>query len=222
MSRKRDSGWLDANGYDHVSMADPKWMYIDVDDGVNSNRTSITLQTLIQEFPDKIKSVVNSALKRATASGQTVASKAVREEYDVSATGFKENTKSSRTISTDGNGGLTVNIKYAGYHIPLIQFKASRGADGIVRANVVKGGMKIDFTHAFFARFGNGTNRRGIYERNTKKRFPIHQILGPSAAQMMWSKDHDGVRKAISSRIQSVYEERMEHEVLALMNGWRN
>lgn len=221
MSRKRDSGWLDANGYDHVS-SDTR-ITLAVDDGTgitDSDKVIQSLMKLMQDFPNKTKSVVNSALKRATASGQTVASKAVREEYDVSATGFKENTKSSRTISADGSGGLTVNIKYAGYHIPLIQFKASRGADGIVKANVVKSSMETAFNHAFFAHFGSKTSKQGIYERNTKKRFPIHQLWGPSAAQMMWS--NSGVRKTVDERIKTVFEERLEHEVLALMNGWRN
>lgn len=213
--------WLDDNGYDHVSS--DKLLSLTVDDGsdiTGSDKVFESIMKLMQSFPKKTQSIVNSALKRATASGQAVASKAVREEYDVSATGFKENTKSSRTISADGNGGLTVNIKYAGYHIPLIQFKASRGADGIVKANVVKGGMKTAFEHAFFAHFGSKTSKQGIYERNTKKRFPIHQLWGPSAAQMMWS--NAGVRKSVDKRIKTVFEERLEHEVLALMNGWRN
>lgn len=213
--------WLDDNGYDHVS-SDTK-IALAVDDGTgitNSEKVFQSIMTLMESFPKKTQSVVNSALKRATASGQALASKAVREEYDVSTKGFKENTKSSRTISADGDGGLTVNIKYAGYHIPLVQFKSSKGKDGIVRANVVKGNMETAFEHAFFAHFGSKTSKQGIYERNTKKRFPIHQLWGPSAAQMMWS--NAGVRKSVDERIKTVFEERLEHEVLALMNGWRN
>lgn len=111
MSKRRHNYWLDANGYDHVS-SDTR-MTLTVDDGTgitNSDKVYQNLMKLVQNFPNKTQSVVNSALKRATASGQTLASKAVREEYDVSATGFRENTKSSKSITLDGNGGLTVNI----------------------------------------------------------------------------------------------------------------
>lgn len=212
--------WLDDNGYDHVSS--DKLITLTVDDGsdiTDSDKIYENIMKLMQSFPSKTKSVVNSALKRATSSGQSLASKAVREEYSVSASGFSKNTKSSKNISVDSDGSLRVDIKYAGHHIPLAEFKASKGADGIVYAKAVRGNMRAAFEHAFFARFGSDTSKPGIYERNTKKRFPIHQLWGPSAAQMMWSSA--GVRKSVDSRIKEVFEKRFEHEVLALMNGWR-
>lgn len=220
MSKRRSNFWLDDNGYDHVSS--DKLLTLTVDDGSNitdSDKVFESVMKLMQNFPKKTQSVVNSALKRATSSGQAIASKAVREEYSVSASGFSKNTKSSKNISVDSDGNLQVAIKYAGHHISLVEFKASKGADGIVYAKAVKGNTRAAFEHAFFARFGSDTSKPGIYERNTKKRFPIHQLWGPSAAQMMWSSA--GVRRTVDRRVKEMFEKRLEHEVLALMNGWR-
>ena len=59
----------------------------------------------------------------------------------------------------------------------------------------------------------------GLYERLTSKRFPIEEKLGPSAPQMM--DTNDDVAQTIGDKVRDTFEQRLDHEILAVLNGWR-
>lgn len=157
---------------------------------------------------------IGSAIKRAAQSGETFASRIIREEYAVSAGTFNSYTKHKRHIITDGSG-TTVDIEFKGVHIPLIKFDTTVSSSGRVSARVKRTSAKTAFESAFRADVGNHT---GIFERKTEKRFPIEQKYGPSTPQMMSA--NDDVSQEIGDKIRDVFEERLDHEILRVLNGW--
>ena len=58
-----------------------------------------------------------------------------------------------------------------------------------------------------------------MFERLSDKRLPIEEKLGPSTPQMM--ANNEDLEQEVGDKIREVFEERLEHEILAVMNGWR-
>ncbi len=183
-------------------------------DDIGSN-TLDRAQKLLAGIPGGVGKAVGAALKRAAASGEAYAARAIRKEYVVKASDYKEYTKSKRHIVTDASGATEVSIEFYGYHIPLIRFDTSFGKDGRIAVRVRKDSAKKTLENAFAAKLGD---RTGIYERVGDKRFPIRQFWGPSTTQMMDS--NDDVSEDIATHIKNTFDKRIEHEITRVLNGW--
>lgn len=157
---------------------------------------------------------IGSALKRAATSGEAFAARAVRTEYYVSASDFKEYTKSSRHIASTASG-TEISIKYHGTHIPLVRFDTHIGRDGKIVTRASRKSARETMQRAFKAQF-NGVV--GIYERIGKKKFPIRQLYGPATPQMMDA--NDDVSEAIAEHIRTTFDKRVDHEITRILNGW--
>lgn len=158
---------------------------------------------------------IGSAIKRAASSGEAFAARAVRAEYYVSASDFKEYTKSNRHINSTASG-TDISIKYHGTHIPLVRFDTHIGRDGRVVTRVSRKNARETMQRAFKANF-NGVV--GIYERIGEKRFPIRQLYGPATPQMMDA--NNDVAESIAEHIRETFDKRVDHEITAILNGWR-
>ena len=79
---------------------------------------------------------------------------------------------------------------------------------GRVVTRVKKSGARQALDHAFEAKMDS---HYGIYERQGEKRFPVKELFGPATPQMMYS---------IEEKMASTYEERIEHEITRILNGW--
>ena len=183
-------------------------------DDIGSN-TLDRAQKLLAGIPGGVGKAVGSALKRAASSGEAYAARALRKEYVVKASDYKEYTTSKRHIDTDASGATEVSLEFHGYHIPLIRFDATFGKDGRITARVRKDSAKQTLENAFAAKLGD---RTGIYERIGDKRFPIRQFWGPSTTQMMDS--NDDVAEDIATHIRDTFDKRIEHEITRVLNGW--
>lgn len=172
-------------------------------------------QKLLAGIPGGFSKAVSAALKRSASSGEAYAARAVRKEYIVKASDYKEYTASKRHITTSASGTTEVSIEFRGYHIPLIRFDATFGKDGRVVARVRRNSAKQTLENAFAAKFGG---RTGIYERVGDKRFPVRQLWGPSTTQMMDS--NDDVAEDIAEKIRDTFDKRIDHETLRVLNGW--
>ncbi len=168
-------------------------------------------------FPKGAQKAVGSAIKRAAQSGETYAARAVRNEYYVTASTFKEYTKSKRHIYTKG-GSTSVDIEFRGYHIPLLKFDVKVGKDGGVSARVKRTSVKTALDHAFKQDVGK-YGHSGIFERVSDDRLPIKELYGPSTPQMMAS--NEDVEQETADKMNEVFTERLEHEITAILNGWR-
>ena len=58
----------------------------------------------------------------------------------------------------------------------------------------------------------------GLFERSGTNRLPIEQKFGPSVPQMMSANEN--LASTIGDQMRNTFEDRMEHEVLAVLNGW--
>lgn len=167
--------------------------------------------------PSDVKKAVGSAIKRAGASGITFAAKAVQEQYRVSTSTFKKYTwaktrwKSSKYITT-------TELEYCGYHIPLIRFDTSADKSGRIKTRVKQSSAKTLLDHIFMQRVGEH-GHIGTFERKAVKKLPIEEKLGPSGVQMMYS--NEAVMDSIVDKVKKTYDKRLEHEITAILNGWR-
>lgn len=160
---------------------------------------------------------IGSAIKRAATTGEAYAAKLIRSEYYINAGDFKNYTKSKRHIITQ-DGSTTVDIDFKGYHIPLLKFNTKVGKDGRVVTRVKRSSSATVLDHVFSQAVGTH-GHTGVFERLTDKRLPIEEKLGPSTPQMM--RYNDDISQEIGDKVIEAFDDRLEHEILAVMNGWR-
>lgn len=174
-------------------------------------------EQILAGFPHGAEKAIGSAIKRAATSGEATAAREVRKSYYIKASDFKKYTKSKRHVVSTSDG-TEVDLYFQGYHIPLLRFDTVVGADGLVRARVKKSSTATQLNHVFRKEVGKH-GHIGLFERVTTKRLPIEEKLGPSTPQMMEANDE--VAQAIGEKVREVFEQRLEHEIMAVMNGWR-
>ena len=172
------------------------------------------VSALLAGIPGGANRAVGSALARAAAAGKTVAKRAVTQEYAISSE-FSNRTKNINTIQRRSNGELSINFGYRGSVIPLRVFDTKVDRSGRVVTRVKKSGARQALDHAFEAKMGS---HYGIYERQGEKRFPVKELFGPATPQMMYSNEN--VMDSIEEKMASTYEERIEHEITRILNGW--
>lgn len=171
---------------------------------------------LLAGIPGGVQKAAESALNRAAKSGRAGAAKEVGKDYTLKAADFKKYTKSSQHIQKSGNE-ISVGLNFRGYHVPLIRFNAKITSSGLYRVQVKRSSSGDTFKHVFRATMNSG--HIGLFERSTKKRLPIEQKLGPSVPQMMGANPN--LANSVGTNVRKVFEERMEHEITAILNGWR-
>ena len=147
--------------------------------------------------------------------GSAVAKRAVTQEYAISSSEFSNRTKNINNIQRGSNGEVSINFGYRGSVIPLRVFDTKVDRSGRVVTRVKKSGARQALDHAFEAKMGS---HYGIYERQGEKRFPVKELFGPATPQMMYSNEN--VMDSIEEKMASTYEERIEHEITRILNGW--
>lgn len=190
-------------------------VFVTDDVGESSGKLDRAIK-LLAGFPHAANKAIGSAIKRAATSGQAYAARAVGKHYFVKAGDFKHYTKSKRKIHTSG-GETVVDIEFRGNHIPLLKFKTSVGSNGLVRAQVKRSSSSEILSHVFRQQVGN--QHTGLFEREGKDRLPIEEKFGPSTPQMMSA--NDDVSQEIGDKVRETFDNRIEHEIMAVMNGWR-
>ena len=187
---------------------------VNLDNGADSALDRAT--KLLAGFPDGVQKAAESALNRAGISGRAAAAREVGKQYYLRSSDFKKYTKSSQHVSRSG-GDITVSLNFRGFHVPLIRFKTALTSSGHIRSQVLRNSSGDVLKHVFQAEMKSG--HIGLFERYGKSRLPIEQKFGPSIPQMMGANPE--LANAVGNDIEKTFAERMNHEVLALMNGWR-
>lgn len=187
-------------------------VYIKEDAGLKLDRANKLLAGIGNS--SGVFKAVGSALRRAAQSAKAKAGTFASSRYYISAGGFKGHVRDK--ISMEGGasaGGVTgVKLTFAGSVIRLIEFNTRFSKDGGVAVAVKKGGGGT-IAHGFIA----NTGRLGVYERVGPSRLPIEQKYGPSAAHMMMD---DEVIKNMEDHIVQTFNERIDHEIDRILNGW--
>lgn len=169
---------------------------------------------ILAGFPRGAEKAIGSALKRAAQSAEAYAAQAVGKEYYVKAGDFKSYTKTKKHYTTTA-GSTSAEIEFCGYHIPLIKFDTRVSRDGRVVTRVMRSSERSTLDHVFSA---SGL-LMSDYMRELEKRLPVQELFGPSTVQMMSS--NDDVEQEMGDKLREVFDSRLEHEITAILNGWR-
>lgn len=172
---------------------------------------------ILAGFPGALNKASQSALKRAASSGMSMAAKEVNKQYFLTTGDFKKYTSSYQKVQLS-DSGTSVNLFFRGYHVPLIRFKARMGSDGRYHTTVMRSSTGDVLRHAFKAEMASG--HVGLWERVGKPRLPIEEKWGPSVPQMMGANIN--LADAVGADIAQKFEKNLDHEVTAILNGWRS
>ena len=93
-------------------------------------------------------------------------------------------------------------------------FNTKFSRDGHVQTQVKRTGGATSLEHAFVASIFGQT---AVFERVGAPRFPVEQKYGPSTGHMM---QNEQIIEKMEKTILETYENRIEHEILRVLNGW--
>lgn len=179
-------------------------------------------RAMLAGIPGAFKKAMGSTLKRTATSGKAFAAKELRKQYFLKSADFKKYTHSGIKYRSDA-AETSVTIEYKGKHIPLLRFGVQI-VNGRVKAHV-KRSEPLKLLHnkdtdrdAFVTTLKTG--HRGIFDRLTEQRVPITELFGPSAPQMM--KNNEVLHEKLDEHVKEVFKKRLDHEVTAILNGWRS
>ena len=187
-----------------------------------------------------IDKAVKSAMARAVSHLRPNSTKAIRERYAISAANLRaeENVKVRYTYQS----GVQAFVTFAGHKIPLHRYDGAAPAQPTpntsewvkalvagkwrrVHPGLTASGHQLkstspkQFQDAFTARMKSG--HVGIFERTggstAEGGDAIKELMGSSVPQMLGSP---GVAEQLAHESMEKFEERLDHEVLRILNGW--
>ena len=170
---------------------------------------------LLVDIHGGIYKAVGSALTRAASAGKTVAKRSVTKEYAINQSEFLARTQNVNHFIRQSDGGISVVFGFRGNVIPLMKFNTRVNNNGQVVTQVKRSGAAATLDRAFAAQMGG---HRGIYERIGAERFPVRDLFGPATPQMMYS--NEAVTDEMEDKMVKTYENRIDHEILRVLNGW--
>ncbi len=173
------------------------------------------VEKILAGVPKGAERALSNAINRGLSKVKTEAVKRVTEVYTVQSSTFTSatNTKVSKSSTSNLSGFLS----FSGYKIPLYKFQVTPKLPrekNVVRVAVKKGGG-TQLQHAFIAQMSH--SHLGVFERKTRKRFPVKEFMGLSAAQMIWN---EGAMAGLETEAEKVVNERIEYEINRLLNGY--
>ena len=194
----------------------------------------------LADFPGGIETAMKRAMARATAHLRTNSTREIRKKYDIS----RKNVRADQNIRTSYRyfNGIEAKISFRGNKIPLWRYGGSSpkaptvNPDKTVMA-IVNGNLRpvhpgiaaaghqlvstspTTFSRAFVAQMKSG--HIGIFERTGGKTATgdaeIKEIMGSSVPQMVGD---DEVKERLGDQAMEKFEERLMHEVDAIVKGW--
>ena len=185
----------------------------------NMNRVSIDLDTIGRRAP----SAVAAALNRTLAFTKTLASKEIKNKYEIQSKHVKETFSQRKASRTD----LKATLISKGYTRSLTRFKIKPSTPPMqngkkinrrkqVQVKITKTGgyTKLNLTPgAFVQTMNNATN---VWQRQSKNRTDLKVLRSLSVPQML---ENEGVFDKIRQQALAKMEERLEHEVNYRLNN---
>ena len=212
---------------------------IRLDDSVNTAMEKA--ERMLAAIPGAIEKASRSAITRTAQHTRTQISRRVRERYAIGA-GNLRTEGAVRITARGGAGGASADLRISGAKIPLYRFDGAspkgpsyRGdpvpvltgkgwrmaSPGVTAAgHLLRSTGPQRLTGAFVASFGSG--HTGIFERTggmtSGNRDEIKEKMGLSIPQMAGNEE---VLTNLAHDASEKFEERMDHEIAAILNGWR-
>lgn len=199
-------------------------------------------ELLLAGIPGGLEKAVNSAMSRTAQYVRTQASKRVRERYAISAGDLRTDSNVKINYRYTPGAGVEASIRFSGRKIPLYRFSGAspktptqspeivnilingrwvKAHPGVAASgHQLKDTAPTRFQNAFVAAFGSG--HIGIFERTggvtAGGRDEIKELMGSSIPQMIGNEE---VLESLAKDATDKFDERLAHEVDAVLNGWR-
>lgn len=181
----------------------------------NEQIRRITL--LLGEVPNGVEKALKGVITRANGTVKTEVVRGISKVYSISGKDIRAETNIKTAAKKDDNG-IVGTVSFSGYKIPLYRFNASPKKvtpGAVVSAAVLKENGKTVFKHAFVAQMGS--SHIGIYERETKKRVPVRELMGLSTAQMA---ENSVILEGVEEAANETINKRVEHEITRILSGY--
>lgn len=200
-------------------------------------------EKLLAGFPGGLDKAVKSAMSRSMSHLRANSATAIQKRYAISTAAIRaEENIRTRYTYTPGSG-VSGSVLFSGRKIPLYRYNGAspvqptqdtgktinaliNGKWKSTHPSVAAAGHQLksttptQFDEAFVSRMKSG--HVGIFERTggvtASGNEAIREIMGFSVPQMLGSKD---VEQTLVDETMKKFDERMDHEVNAILNGWR-
>lgn len=159
----------------------------------------------LRDTPDKLSLANIRALNRAILAARTAGIRLISADIGLTATTLREALTIIEATISRPIAFLSASLD----RIPLYDFHAkgpmpSRGKGRGVTARLPGGAGT--YPHAFLAQMASG--HLGVFERNTKARLPIHELMGPSIGKVFAKYTAQMIAAADAS-----FETTLDHEL---------
>ncbi len=200
-------------------------------------------EKMLAGFPGGLDKAIKSAMSRSLSHLRTSSTKEIRKVYAISATALRteENIKSKYTYHP--GAGISGYVLFSGHKIPLYRYDGtspvqptqdtSKTIDALINGQWRKtypgvtaaGHQKVStsptrFEGDFIATMSNG--HTGMFHRTggvtDTGKDELQERMGSSIPQMVGNED---VQQALVDETMKKFDERLEHEINAIINGWR-
>lgn len=197
-------------------------------------------EKMLADVPGGMDRALKSATKRAVSFLRTQSTKEIRQRYDLT----RKNIRAEQNIRVSYRyfNGIEARITFRGNKIPLFRYGGSSPKTPTVNPDktvmaIVNGNLRpvhpgiaatghqflstapTTFSRAFVAQMQSG--HIGIFERTGGRTATgdaeIKEIMGSSVPQMLGG---DEVKERLGEQAMSKFEERLMHEVDAIVKGW--
>ncbi len=197
-------------------------------------------EKLLAGIPKGIDKALKSATTRTTSFLRTQSTKRIRERYDITKSAVRAN--ENVEVKYSYQNGVSAVIYFAGMKIPLYRYNGAEPKEPTpdkskkVRAmisgqwryvhpsvaasgHILNGTSPTRFENAFVAQMKSG--HTGIFERTGRMSYSdgdeIRELMGLSVPQMLGNQE---VVDKLAEDADSKFEERMDHEITRILNGW--
>lgn len=172
------------------------------------------VEEMLSSIPKGMEKATSAAINRTLQSTKTLATRKVREIYDVKAEVARGTISLKRASNSNPYGAMISR----GTPIPLIKFKINPNKPNPARrkpifASVKKSGGTLK--SAFVASFDSG--HTGVFERIGKSRLPIRELYGPSTPQMI---GEESIIEELAEAAQETMIKRLSHEAVRLLGRY--
>lgn len=200
-------------------------------------------EKLLAGIPGGVEKAAKSAMSRTMSHLRTNSAREIRKVYAISTAALRSEENVTSKYTYHPGAGVSGSIRFSGTKIPLYRYDGASPAQPtqdksqVVNAFIQghwrqvhpgihalghqkKGTSPEIFGRAFVARMGSG--HVGIFERTggmtSTGSDEIKEIMGSSVPQMLGNSE---VQQALVDGAMQVFDDRVDHEITAILNGWR-
>lgn len=173
---------------------------------------------MLDGIPDGVPRAAMAAINKTIAGYRTDAKKEVVKRYEVGARAVHK----SIEISRANKSALSAFALSQGKPISLSKFKVKpkrvqrKGRNNKkIAVAVKKGGKMTTLNRAFIVQYKS--EHLGVAERETRNRYPIKELYGPSIPKML---ENEGVMRTLEGYAEDRLRKNLDHEVYRIMKGY--